>query len=162
MCRTLYITWGVPGYYWNSHLCPFFVQSLGAEKDNLDIVQHDWALPKFEQRAEAVLRKLVSWFYMLLSLSPHLCSFPRFATECQLDYNKEASCLSKCRHRASDFTRQISVSFIEKIAFTPRIAKWQFTQLLYASGFDHFCWSHLSIVLFEDCIYTKRYSFASI
>lgn len=34
-------------------------QSLGAEKDNLDIVQHDWALPKFEQRAEAVLKKLV-------------------------------------------------------------------------------------------------------
>nr|GMD02887.1 ER membrane protein complex subunit 3-like [Ipomoea batatas] len=35
-------------------------KSLGAEKDNLDIVQHDWALPKFEQRAEAVLKKLVS------------------------------------------------------------------------------------------------------
>lgn len=35
-------------------------QSLGAEKDNLDIVQHEWALPKFEQRAEAVLKKLVS------------------------------------------------------------------------------------------------------
>lgn len=37
-----------------------FFQSLGAEKDGLDIVQHDWVLPKFEQRAEAVLRKLVS------------------------------------------------------------------------------------------------------
>ncbi|KAL6562302.1 hypothetical protein OROGR_003309 [Orobanche gracilis] len=35
-------------------------RSLGAEKDNLDIVQHEWALPKFEQRAEAVLRKLTS------------------------------------------------------------------------------------------------------
>ncbi|XP_073055976.1 uncharacterized protein [Primulina eburnea] len=35
-------------------------RSLSAEKDNLDIVQHDWALPKFEQRAEAVLKKLVS------------------------------------------------------------------------------------------------------
>lgn len=34
-------------------------KSLGAEKDGLDIVQHDWVLPKFEQRAEAVLRKLV-------------------------------------------------------------------------------------------------------
>ncbi|KAH9622640.1 hypothetical protein KSS87_003251 [Heliosperma pusillum] len=34
-------------------------KNLGAEKDNLDIVQHEWALPKFEQRAEAVLRKLV-------------------------------------------------------------------------------------------------------
>ncbi|KAL6520496.1 hypothetical protein OROHE_017084 [Orobanche hederae] len=34
--------------------------SLGAEKDNLDIVQHEWALPKFEHRAEAVLRKLTS------------------------------------------------------------------------------------------------------
>ncbi|CAA0826479.1 Protein of unknown function DUF106-transmembrane [Striga hermonthica] len=33
-------------------------RSLGAEKDNLDIVQHEWALPKFEQRAEAVLKKL--------------------------------------------------------------------------------------------------------
>ncbi|KAL2932268.1 ER membrane protein complex subunit 3 [Bienertia sinuspersici] len=33
-------------------------KSLGAEKDGLDIVQHDWVLPKFEQRAEAVLRKL--------------------------------------------------------------------------------------------------------
>ncbi|KAE8674768.1 alpha/beta-gliadin A-III-like isoform X1 [Hibiscus syriacus] len=33
-------------------------QSLGAEKDGLDIVQHEWALPKFEHRAEAVLRKL--------------------------------------------------------------------------------------------------------
>ncbi|KAL0398852.1 UNVERIFIED_CONTAM: ER membrane protein complex subunit [Sesamum radiatum] len=35
-------------------------RSLGAEKDGLDIVQHDWALPKFEQRATAVLKKLVS------------------------------------------------------------------------------------------------------
>ncbi|MQL84254.1 hypothetical protein Taro_016760 [Colocasia esculenta] len=34
-------------------------KSLGAEKDGIDIIQHDWALPKFEQRAEAVLRKLV-------------------------------------------------------------------------------------------------------
>ncbi|KAK4372769.1 hypothetical protein RND71_008153 [Anisodus tanguticus] len=34
-------------------------KTLGAEKDGLDIIQHDWALPKFEQRAEAVLRKLV-------------------------------------------------------------------------------------------------------
>ncbi|MCD7461387.1 hypothetical protein HAX54_046015 [Datura stramonium] len=34
-------------------------KTLGAEKDGLDIVQHEWALPKFEQRAEAVLRKLV-------------------------------------------------------------------------------------------------------
>jgi hypothetical protein len=35
-------------------------KSLGAEKDGLDIIQHDWALPRFEQRAEAVLRNLVS------------------------------------------------------------------------------------------------------
>ncbi|KAL3338066.1 hypothetical protein AABB24_030316 [Solanum stoloniferum] len=34
-------------------------KTLGAEKDGLDIVQHDWVLPKFEQRAESVLRKLV-------------------------------------------------------------------------------------------------------
>ncbi|KAF9664418.1 hypothetical protein SADUNF_Sadunf16G0016900 [Salix dunnii] len=34
--------------------------SLSAEKDGLDIIQHEWALPKFEQRAEAVLKKLVS------------------------------------------------------------------------------------------------------
>ncbi|KAG2276159.1 hypothetical protein Bca4012_043632 [Brassica carinata] len=34
-------------------------KSLGAEKDGLDIIQHDWALPRFEQRAESVLRKLV-------------------------------------------------------------------------------------------------------
>ncbi|KAJ0017530.1 hypothetical protein Pint_09524 [Pistacia integerrima] len=33
--------------------------SLGAEKDGLDILQHEWALPKFEQRAETVLRNLV-------------------------------------------------------------------------------------------------------
>jgi hypothetical protein len=36
-------------------------QNLSAEKDGLDIIQHEWALPKFEQRAEAVLKKLVSW-----------------------------------------------------------------------------------------------------
>ncbi|CAL5408229.1 unnamed protein product [Camellia sinensis] len=35
-------------------------KSLGAEKDGLDIIQHEWALPKFEQRAEAMLRKLIS------------------------------------------------------------------------------------------------------
>ncbi|KAK9155433.1 hypothetical protein Sjap_002913 [Stephania japonica] len=35
-------------------------KSLSAEKDGLDIVQHEWALPKFEKRAENVLRKLVS------------------------------------------------------------------------------------------------------
>ncbi|KAL5583286.1 hypothetical protein UlMin_015728, partial [Ulmus minor] len=34
-------------------------KNLSAEKDSLDIIQHDWALPKFEQRAEAVLRRLV-------------------------------------------------------------------------------------------------------
>ncbi|KAF8409665.1 hypothetical protein HHK36_005744 [Tetracentron sinense] len=35
-------------------------KSLSAEKDSLDIVQHEWALPKFEQRAESVLRKFIS------------------------------------------------------------------------------------------------------
>ncbi|KAJ6317000.1 hypothetical protein OIU78_020143 [Salix suchowensis] len=39
---------------------PMFAMSLSAEKDGLDIIQHEWALPKFEQRAEAVLKKLVS------------------------------------------------------------------------------------------------------
>ena len=34
-------------------------QSLSAEKDGLDIIQHEWALPRFEHRAESVLRKLV-------------------------------------------------------------------------------------------------------
>ncbi|EXB41575.1 Transmembrane protein 111 [Morus notabilis] len=34
-------------------------KNLSAEKDSIDIIQHEWALPKFEQRAEAVLRKLV-------------------------------------------------------------------------------------------------------
>lgn len=38
----------------------FAFQGLSAEKDNLDITQHDWALPSFEQRAEAVLKKLVN------------------------------------------------------------------------------------------------------
>ncbi|XLR69113.1 hypothetical protein S83_019785, partial [Arachis hypogaea] len=35
-------------------------KGLSAEKDNLDITQHDWALPNFEQRAEAVLRKVIN------------------------------------------------------------------------------------------------------
>ncbi|XWS18127.1 hypothetical protein CRYUN_Cryun32bG0015300 [Craigia yunnanensis] len=34
-------------------------KSLSAEKDGLDIVQHEWVLPKFEHRAEAVLKKLI-------------------------------------------------------------------------------------------------------
>ncbi|KAG0583355.1 hypothetical protein M758_3G131400 [Ceratodon purpureus] len=34
-------------------------KALGAEKDGLDLVQHDWALPKSEQRAESVLRHLL-------------------------------------------------------------------------------------------------------
>ncbi|KAG1364250.1 putative ER membrane protein complex subunit 3 [Cocos nucifera] len=33
--------------------------SLSAEKDSVDIVQHEWVLPKMEQRAEETLRKLV-------------------------------------------------------------------------------------------------------
>ncbi|KAF8694892.1 hypothetical protein HU200_037993 [Digitaria exilis] len=33
--------------------------SLGAEKDSLDIIQHDWALPKMERHGEDVLRKLL-------------------------------------------------------------------------------------------------------
>uniref|UniRef100_M8B7G5 ER membrane protein complex subunit 3 n=1 Tax=Aegilops tauschii TaxID=37682 RepID=M8B7G5_AEGTA len=33
--------------------------SLSAEKDSLDIIQHDWALPKMERHAEDVLRKLL-------------------------------------------------------------------------------------------------------
>ncbi|KAF6145004.1 hypothetical protein GIB67_013355, partial [Kingdonia uniflora] len=46
--------------YYESYKFPFSYQSLSAEKDNLDIIQHEWALPKIEQRAEAVLRKLIS------------------------------------------------------------------------------------------------------
>lgn len=34
-------------------------KNLGAEKDGLDILQHEWALPKIEHRAEEVLRKLI-------------------------------------------------------------------------------------------------------
>lgn len=34
-------------------------RSLSAEKDSMEITQHDWALPKMEQRAEEVLRKFV-------------------------------------------------------------------------------------------------------
>ncbi|CAN6472124.1 unnamed protein product [Victoria cruziana] len=34
-------------------------RSLSAEKDSLDIVQHEWMLPQMEQRAEAVLRKVL-------------------------------------------------------------------------------------------------------
>ncbi|KAL6845899.1 hypothetical protein ACP4OV_023347 [Aristida adscensionis] len=33
--------------------------SLGAEKDSLDIIQHDWVLPKMEQQAEDMLRNLL-------------------------------------------------------------------------------------------------------
>jgi ER membrane protein complex subunit 3 len=35
------------------------IQSLGAEKDSLDIMQHDWALPKMERHAEDVLKQLL-------------------------------------------------------------------------------------------------------
>ncbi|WOL02213.1 ER membrane protein complex subunit 3-like [Canna indica] len=34
-------------------------KSLGAEKDSLDIIQHEWALPKMEKRAEDILKKLI-------------------------------------------------------------------------------------------------------
>ncbi|KAG0495724.1 hypothetical protein HPP92_000415 [Vanilla planifolia] len=34
-------------------------QNLSAEKDGLDIIQHEWILPKMEQRAAEVLQKLV-------------------------------------------------------------------------------------------------------
>ncbi|RWW86504.1 hypothetical protein BHE74_00004725 [Ensete ventricosum] len=37
----------------------FSLQSLGAEKDGIDIIQHDWALPKLEKRAEDALKKLL-------------------------------------------------------------------------------------------------------
>ena len=35
-------------------------KTLGAEKDGLDLVQHEWVLPKLEQRAESVLRHLLA------------------------------------------------------------------------------------------------------
>lgn len=35
-------------------------KALTAEKDGLELIQHDWALPKLEQEAEAVLRDLLS------------------------------------------------------------------------------------------------------
>ncbi|KAI7996098.1 hypothetical protein LOK49_LG10G02219 [Camellia lanceoleosa] len=50
-----YVCYGLCGHC--KKLAP---ESLGAEKDGLDIIQHEWALPKFEQRAEATLRKLIS------------------------------------------------------------------------------------------------------
>ncbi|CAL9763061.1 unnamed protein product [Musa acuminata subsp. burmannicoides] len=34
-------------------------RSLSAEKDGIDIIQHDWALPKMEKRAEDALKKLL-------------------------------------------------------------------------------------------------------
>lgn len=34
-------------------------KSLSAEKDSLDIIQHEWVLPKMERRAEEILKKLV-------------------------------------------------------------------------------------------------------
>ncbi|KAJ8479000.1 hypothetical protein OPV22_022727 [Ensete ventricosum] len=37
-------------------------KSLGAEKDSIDIIQHEWALPKMEKRAEDVLKKLVGHY----------------------------------------------------------------------------------------------------
>lgn len=57
-------------YCFDELLLSFFLldQSLGAEKDNLDIVQHDWALPKFEHRAEAVLKKLVQSWYAVMAV----------------------------------------------------------------------------------------------
>lgn len=36
-----------------------YCQSLSAEKDGLDIIQHEWPLPKFEHRAETVLKKKI-------------------------------------------------------------------------------------------------------
>ncbi|CAI8603276.1 unnamed protein product [Vicia faba] len=35
-------------------------KGLSVEKDNLDITQHDWALPNFEHRAESALKKVIS------------------------------------------------------------------------------------------------------
>ncbi|XP_078443402.1 ER membrane protein complex subunit-like protein (Protein of unknown function DUF106, transmembrane) [Wolffia australiana] len=32
-------------------------KNLTVEKDSIDIIQHDWVLPKFEKRAEAILRR---------------------------------------------------------------------------------------------------------
>ncbi|KAJ7545146.1 hypothetical protein O6H91_09G109500 [Diphasiastrum complanatum] len=34
-------------------------KALGAEKDGLDLIQHDWVLPKIEQKAEVVLRQFL-------------------------------------------------------------------------------------------------------
>ena len=44
-------------------------QSLGAEKDSLDMVKHEWAIPKFEPSAEVVLRKLVNWDFNCMELA---------------------------------------------------------------------------------------------
>ncbi|GAU20548.1 hypothetical protein TSUD_32950 [Trifolium subterraneum] len=35
-------------------------KGLSVEKDNIDITQHDWALPNFEHHAEAVLKKITN------------------------------------------------------------------------------------------------------
>ncbi|MCO5600087.1 hypothetical protein L7F22_054195 [Adiantum nelumboides] len=35
-------------------------KTLTAEKDGLELIQHDWALPRLEQEAESVLRQLLS------------------------------------------------------------------------------------------------------
>lgn len=46
----------------NKTVNPFILQrfqSLSAEKDSLDIIQHEWTLPMMEKRAENVLKKLI-------------------------------------------------------------------------------------------------------
>eukprot|EP00249_Psilotum_nudum_P005780 c19205_g1_i1 orf=201-953(+) len=35
-------------------------KTLGAEKDGLDLIQHEWALPRLEQEAEVILKQLLA------------------------------------------------------------------------------------------------------
>ncbi|KAL6990656.1 hypothetical protein U1Q18_008775 [Sarracenia purpurea var. burkii] len=57
----------------------FSGMSLSAEKDGLDIIQREWSLPKFEQRAETVLCKL--FLYVRYYLIRGCILFCRMAPE---------------------------------------------------------------------------------
>jgi hypothetical protein len=59
-------------------------QSLGAEKDSLNIIQHDWALTKMERHAEDTLRKLLKKWCEQLGFCDTLLHPAIFVVACWL------------------------------------------------------------------------------
>ncbi|KAE8715603.1 hypothetical protein F3Y22_tig00110163pilonHSYRG00299 [Hibiscus syriacus] len=136
---------GLPDSYRFVLMC---MRSLGAEKDGLDIVQHEWALPKFEHRAEAVLKKLIrlrlkkNLHHNFLCLCP-LTQFPLGLTRAVNETRQIASYSRSIRSRFDKYSNRMDSTRVlneskRATRYSTRKARMSASYLLESPGTNNY------------------------